>query len=94
MKELSRLHVTFSGRVQGVGFRAFISHVAVRYDLTGWVENMSDGTVCAEFQGPRENIDMLLAQAASPDHRWINVEHISVEKLPPDPYERCFSVRG
>lgn len=93
MKEPARLHVTFSGRVQGVGFRAFVSRAAVRLGLTGWVENLPNGSVAAELQGERADIDALLAQAAAPDNMWINVEHISVEKLPLNESERFFSIR-
>ncbi len=93
MKEPARLRVTFTGRVQGVGFRAFVSRAAMRLGLTGWVENLPDGSVAAELQGERADIDALLAKTAAPDNMWINVEHISVQKLPLDDSERYFSVR-
>mgnify|MGYP004571272619 CR=1 FL=1 len=93
MKGPARLRVTFTGRVQGVGFRAFVSRAAIRLGLTGWVENLPDGSVAAEFQGERADIDALLAQTAAPENMWINVGHISVEKLPLNNSERFFSVR-
>ena len=34
-----------SGRVQGVGFRAFVWREASALGLTGWVRNNRDGTV-------------------------------------------------
>ncbi len=34
-----------SGRVQGVGFRAFVQLIAHRESLTGWVRNLEDGRV-------------------------------------------------
>ncbi|MBT3227750.1 MAG: acylphosphatase, partial [Candidatus Marinimicrobia bacterium] len=34
-----------SGKVQGVGFRFFVSSTAVQLGLTGWVKNHSDGSV-------------------------------------------------
>lgn len=39
------LHLTISGRVQGVGFRENLVVVARRMGATGWVRNRSDGTV-------------------------------------------------
>ena len=33
------------GRVQGVGFRAFVQDEAMRLDLKGWVRNRRDGSV-------------------------------------------------
>lgn len=34
-------HITVTGRVQGVGFRPFVSRLAHHYQLTGWVRNRS-----------------------------------------------------
>ncbi len=34
-----------SGKVQGVGYRAFVSQLAARYALTGKTENLYDGSV-------------------------------------------------
>ena len=50
----SRLHVLYSGRVQGVGFRYTTKNVAMGYDVTGVVRNLPDGRVelCAEGLKP------------------------------------------
>ena len=45
-------HVTIRGRVQGVGYRAWVEHRAVAHDLEGWVRNRRDGSVEALFAGP------------------------------------------
>jgi acylphosphatase len=45
-------HVVFQGRVQGVGYRAFVEQEAMRKGLAGWVRNRRDGTVEALFSGP------------------------------------------
>ena len=44
-------HVVMRGRVQGVGYRAFVEHEALRLGLDGWVRNRRDGTVEAMFSG-------------------------------------------
>jgi len=44
-------HVIVRGRVQGVGFRAFVEHEALRRGLEGWVHNCRDGSVEAVFAG-------------------------------------------
>lgn len=44
-------HVVFRGRVQGVGFRAFVEEVVARNGIEGWVRNRRDGTVEAVFAG-------------------------------------------
>lgn len=49
-------HVIVRGRVQGVGFRAFVEDEAIRRGLTGWVRNRRDGTVEALFRGKAEAV--------------------------------------
>ena len=44
------------GRVQGVGFRAFVEHEALKHGLGGWVRNRRDGTVEAVFEGEAEAV--------------------------------------
>ncbi len=45
------------GRVQGVGFRAFVRRRARELGLDGWVRNAADGTVEAEATGDRASLD-------------------------------------
>lgn len=54
-------HVIFKGRVQGVGFRYTTQRAASRYDLTGFVRNLPDGTVEALLQGTEPNIQACLS---------------------------------
>jgi acylphosphatase len=44
-------HVTVRGRVQGVGYRAFVESEAFARGLAGWVRNRRDGSVEALFTG-------------------------------------------
>ncbi|HTT48938.1 MAG TPA: acylphosphatase [Pseudolabrys sp.] len=44
-------HMVVHGRVQGVGFRAFVERAALRHGLEGWVRNRRDGSVEAVFMG-------------------------------------------
>ena len=54
-------HVVFSGRVQGVGFRAHVKDVAARTGVGGWVRNCRNGTVEAIFAGDAKAIEDTIA---------------------------------
>jgi acylphosphatase len=50
------VHVSIRGRVQGVGFRAWVEYGAIARGLEGWVRNRRDGSVEAVFAGPAERV--------------------------------------
>jgi acylphosphatase len=50
-------HVMFHGRVQGVGFRAFVEHAAGLRGLEGWVRNRKSGSVEAVLAGEAADVD-------------------------------------
>jgi acylphosphatase len=50
-------HITFTGRVQGVGFRFTARRAAQRRQLTGFVRNMPNGSVEMLAQGNPVEID-------------------------------------
>jgi acylphosphatase len=53
--------VTIRGRVQGVGYRAFVEHQAMARRLEGWVRNRRDGSVEALFAGPADVVSEMIA---------------------------------
>lgn len=53
-------HMVVHGRVQGVGYRAFVEHEALRHGLEGWVRNRRDGSVEAVFAGAQEKVDAMI----------------------------------
>jgi acylphosphatase len=53
--------VTIRGRVQGVGYRAFVEHQAAALGLEGWVRNRRDGSVEALFAGPANAVSDMIA---------------------------------
>jgi len=76
-------HVIFSGTVQGVGFRFTAHRMAGRHQLTGYVRNLSDGTVEMLAQGKPEDIDACIKDIKNslPGH----VRDMDIEKVPPNP---------
>ncbi|MHC2251692.1 acylphosphatase [Bradyrhizobium embrapense] len=69
-------HVTISGRVQGVGYRAWVDEQASVRGLEGWVRNRRDGSVEAVFAGPDDVVaDMIAACRRGPSSaRVANVQ--------------------
>lgn len=65
-ESLIRVHAFISGKVQGVGFRAFARDTVVWDNLrvTGWVKNLADGRVELIAEGPRTDIEKLMAAVA------------------------------
>ena len=52
-----QVHVIFSGRVQGVFFRAHTEDTARGLGLKGWVRNLPDGSVEAVMEGSKSAIE-------------------------------------
>jgi acylphosphatase len=53
--------VRVTGRVQGVGFRAWTARQAEARGLSGWVRNAPDGSVEALVSGPGEAVRAMIA---------------------------------
>ena len=58
--EILRVHVWVQGRVQAVGFRAFVHQNAVQMGVTGWVRNVGYNTVEAVAEGTRQQLERFL----------------------------------
>ena len=55
-----RYDVAFTGRVQGVFFRATAERLARGFDVAGWVRNEPDGSVRLVAEGRRDELDRFL----------------------------------
>jgi acylphosphatase len=71
--EKAQVRMVVRGRVQGVFFRAATAQEACGLGLTGWVRNRPNGTVEIRAEGPRRNLEMLLAWA----HQGPPAAHVS-----------------
>ncbi|MEN9933613.1 MAG: hypothetical protein RLZZ387_192 [Chloroflexota bacterium] len=89
--ELSRAHVTVSGRVQGVNFRACTRDQARAGGVAGWVRNLDDGRVEAVFEGPKPAVERLVSWCYSGPSP-ARVESVKVQWQPPTGDEQGFSI--
>ena len=85
MEDVIRRYACAAGRVQGVGFRMMT-------DVTGWVMNMSDGTVTMELQGTASAVEAAF-EAMRAGNYFIRVERLDVEERDPVSGERDFSIK-
>ena len=53
----SRMHIFYSGGVQGVGFRYTVKTVAAGFEVVGIVRNLIDGRVELVAEGSREELE-------------------------------------
>ena len=53
----SRMHIFYSGHVQGVGFRYMTKTVAAGFEVTGTVRNLPDGRVELIAEGARTELE-------------------------------------
>jgi acylphosphatase len=75
-------HVVFRGRVQGVGFRAYVEDAAAQHGVEGWVRNRRDGTVEAVFAGPADVVDAAI-EACRSGPRFARVDAADVREAEP-----------
>jgi len=55
--DMVRAHLWVMGRVQGVGFRAHVEHLARQMGVAGWVRNVGYDTVETIAEGKRAQVD-------------------------------------
>ncbi len=73
----TRYEITFSGRVQGVGFRWTACRVADRHDVSGWVRNEPDGSVRCVAEGEAAELDRFVREVQDAMEGLIKDIHVS-----------------
>jgi acylphosphatase len=76
-----RLKAVIKGEVQGVGFRWAVQSQAGRLGLTGYAENLPDGSVRVEAEGPPDRLDQLEAFLQQ-GPRWAEVASLDSQRGP------------
>lgn len=85
------VRAVISGRVQGVGYRAWTKDEAEARGLNGWVLNRDDGRVEALFAGPAEGINEMVT-ACENGPAAASVEGVEIEEAEA-PQARGFEIR-
>jgi acylphosphatase len=60
-----RVHATYEGWVQGVGFRFSAERAAASSGLSGWVKNLGDGRVELVCEGREADLKGFIAKIGS-----------------------------
>jgi len=77
------VHLRITGRVQGVGYRAWALQIASRLGLRGWVRNRRDGSVEALVIGGEAAIDGMI-EACRRGPRAATVTDVAVDQTEDD----------
>ena len=88
---LTAEHIIFKGAVQGVGFRYTAQKIADRHPVTGFVRNLSDGTVEMFIQGPVQDVKGCLADIDKTFSGYIR--DIQVTQTDYDPEYSDFTIK-
>lgn len=72
-----RYEARFTGRVQGVGFRAAAHRLALQHNLVGWVRNEPDGSVMLVAEGEKPTLDAFLKALRAEMNNFISEASIS-----------------
>jgi acylphosphatase len=86
-----RIQYSFTGVVQGVGFRYTALHAAVSLGITGWVRNEYDGSVTMEVQGEEAALRAVVERIER--NPCIHIDNLRLETIPPDADEKTFKIR-
>jgi acylphosphatase len=89
--EIIRRRAVYSGRVQGVGFRARAVHAARRFRVGGWVRNRIDGAVELIAEGPAADVEAFLGEVAL--RMAANIEKVDIREEQPAGGLEGFSVK-
>jgi acylphosphatase len=92
MTDQKAITATVTGRVQGVGYRYSVIHMANELGLVGWVQNTPDGSVKTWAQGHEAVLEQFVAYLWE-GPRSAQVRSVDVFPVEPDESLRGFVVR-
>ena len=85
-----QLHLYYSGKVQGIGFRYAVLDIALGLKICGWVKNLSDGRVEVLADAEEETLNNFLEQINQRFSRYI--KEVNIEWQPASGEFRDFQI--
>lgn len=89
---MKAIQVFYEGRVQGVGFRYTVRHLAKGFEVTGWVRNLPDGRVELQASGEAEEVSAFL-DAISESELKSHIRKTEAHSLAAAPTARGFEIK-
>ncbi len=86
-----RKKISFTGAVQGVGFRYRAQYAANGCGVTGWVKNEWDGSVSMEAQGTERQINEMLKLINMGS--YIRIDRMDYREIPVEEHDLGFHIR-
>jgi acylphosphatase len=85
-----QVHVYYSGRVQGIGFRYTLQDIANYQKVWGWVKNLDDARVEVMAEAEEDILNSFLQQVNQ--HFSQQIKDVNIEWLPAGGEFRDFKV--
>lgn len=85
-----QVHLYYSGRVQGIGFRYTLQDIANYQNVWGWVKNLDDARVEVVAEAEEEALNNFLQQVNQ--HFSQNIKEVNIAWLPAGGEFRDFRV--
>jgi acylphosphatase len=90
---MERITAVAYGRVQGVGYRYYVSDCACETGVSGYVKNLPDGPVMVVAEGSREALEAFTGLLRAPGDEVIRVRELVVKPGDATGQFRGFGVR-
>lgn len=78
--------IVVKGKVQGVGYRFNAQAMAHKFDLTGFVRNMHDGSVLMQAEGKEDNVNKFIEWCYT-GPRYAEVKEVHAEETAVSGYQ-------
>jgi acylphosphatase len=80
---MDKIFIKIYGTVQGIGYRWFVVEKAKKYNLSGWVKNVEDGTVECAVKGIYKNIEKFIEEIKR-QHPFAVIDRMEIRKYQQD----------